>query len=104
VQLTQCYSLIPCLFFSYGVILPVLSWFCLLLFSVCRIPWRIFCSGGLVVICSFTLCLSMEDKVLESQSSGYLLLYPSCHLHFLSFEKSEKRRMEQFLPGESVGR
>jgi hypothetical protein len=42
----------------------------------------------------------MEDKVLESQSSGYLLLYPSCHLHFLSFEKSEKRRMEQFLPGE----
>jgi hypothetical protein len=30
------------------LILPVLLWFCLISFSVCRIPWRIFYSGGLV--------------------------------------------------------
>jgi hypothetical protein len=57
VQLNQCCSPIPCLFFCYGLILPVLSWFCLLLFSVCRISWRIFCSGGLVVIYCFRFCL-----------------------------------------------
>jgi hypothetical protein len=39
-----------CLFFSYSLILPVLLWFCLLSSSVWRIPCRIFCSGGLVVI------------------------------------------------------
>jgi hypothetical protein len=36
------FSLIPCLFFSCGLVLPVLSWFCLLSFSMCRLPWRIF--------------------------------------------------------------
>jgi hypothetical protein len=55
-QPNQCYSLITCLFFFYGLILPIFSWFCLLS-SVCRIPCRIFCSGGVVVIYCFSFCL-----------------------------------------------
>jgi hypothetical protein len=39
------------------LVLPVFSWFCLLSFSVCKIPWRIFYSGGLVVIYYFSFCL-----------------------------------------------
>jgi hypothetical protein len=57
VQLNQCYSLIICLFFSCGLMLPVLLWFCLLSSSVCRIPCRIFCSDGLVVIYCFSFYL-----------------------------------------------
>jgi hypothetical protein len=57
VQLNQCCSLITCLFFSCGFILPVFTWFCLLSPSVCRIPCRVFCSGGLVVIYCFNFCL-----------------------------------------------
>jgi hypothetical protein len=34
VQLNQCYSLIPFLFYSCGLVLPALSWFCLLSLSV----------------------------------------------------------------------
>jgi hypothetical protein len=48
------------------LVLPVLSWFCLLSFSVCRIPWRIFCSGGLVVIYCFSLCLSWKTFIAPS--------------------------------------
>jgi hypothetical protein len=55
VQPNKCYCLITCLFCSCGLIFPVLSLFCLLSSSVCRIPCRIFCSGGLVVIYDRTI-------------------------------------------------
>jgi hypothetical protein len=44
-------------FFSCCLILSVFSWFCLLSSSVCRISYRIFCSGGLVVMYCFSFCL-----------------------------------------------
>jgi hypothetical protein len=56
VQSNQCCSLIACLV-SYCLMLPILSWFCVLSSSVCRIPHRIFCSGGLLVIYCFSFCL-----------------------------------------------
>jgi hypothetical protein len=39
------------------LIFPIFLWFCLLSSSVYRIPWRIFCSGGLVVIYCFSFYL-----------------------------------------------
>jgi hypothetical protein len=65
VQLDQCYSLIPCLFISSGLVVPVVSRFCLFSYSVCRIPWRNFCSGGLVVIYYFSFSLSWKILLLH---------------------------------------
>jgi hypothetical protein len=44
------HSLIACLFFSCGFMLPVLSWFYLLWFSMYRILCRILSSGDFVVM------------------------------------------------------
>jgi hypothetical protein len=77
VQLNKCYSLILCLFFSCGLMLPVFSWFCLLSFSVCRIPCRIFCSGGLVVICCSIFSLLWKTFIappILNSFSGYSIL------------------------------
>jgi hypothetical protein len=64
--------------------LPVLSWFCLLS-SVCRIPCRIFCSGGLVVTYCFSFCISWKTfippSILNDTFAGYSIL----GLKFLSF-------------------
>jgi hypothetical protein len=43
----MCYSLITYLVFSWVLIIPIPSWLCLFSSSGCRIPFRIFCSGGL---------------------------------------------------------
>jgi hypothetical protein len=59
-------TLLSCLFFFCGLVLPVLSWFCLLSFSVCRIPWIIFCSDGFVVIYCFNFCLSWKTFIAPS--------------------------------------
>jgi hypothetical protein len=70
--LNQCYSLIPCLFFSFGLILPVLLWFCLLSFFVCKIPWRMFCSGGLVlyIVLVFLVIEDFYFSILNDNFAG----------------------------------
>jgi hypothetical protein len=77
-QLIQCYSLSACLFFSWGLILPILSWLCLFSSSMCRIPFRIFCSGGLVVIYCFSFCLSWKTfippSILNDSFAGQSIL------------------------------
>jgi hypothetical protein len=78
VQLNQCYSLITCLFFYCSLKLLILSWFCLLSSSVCRIPCRIFCSGGLVVIYCFSFYLSWKTfippSILDDNFAGQGIL------------------------------
>jgi hypothetical protein len=56
------------LFFSFPVVwyFPSSHGFVLLSFSVCRIPCRIFCSGGLVVIYYFSFCLSWKTFIAPS--------------------------------------
>jgi hypothetical protein len=79
VQMNQCYSLTPYLFISCGLVLPVLSWFSLLSFTVCRIPWRIFSSGDLVVIYCFSFCLLWKSfvapSILNDNFTGYTILW-----------------------------
>jgi hypothetical protein len=43
---------------------------CLLSFSVCRIPCRIFCSGGFVVIYCFSFCLLYKTFIVPSILNG----------------------------------
>jgi hypothetical protein len=96
VQPIHCYSLSSYLFFSWYLILPVLPWLCLFLSSVCRIPFRIFFSGDLLLIYCFSFCLLWKTFIPPSilndcfpraesvffQCSKYLTPYPSCFWGF----------------------
>jgi hypothetical protein len=79
-------------------------WLCLFSPSVCRIPFRILCSGGLLVIHCLSFCLSLKTfiipSVLNDSFAGYSILgvklfsfsAQNTSLHaFLTFKVSVER-------------
>jgi hypothetical protein len=67
------------------LILPVFSWFYLLSFSVYRIPWRIFCSGVLVVIYCFSFCWLWKTFIAPSILNDSFVGYSIIRLKVFSF-------------------
>jgi hypothetical protein len=69
--------LITCLF-SWDLIFPIFLWLYLFSSYVCRIPFRIFCSGGLVIIYCFSFSLSWKNfippSILNDSFTGYSIL------------------------------
>jgi hypothetical protein len=57
----------------------------LLSFSVFRIPWRILCSGGLVVIYCFSFCLSWKTFFSPSILNDSFARYSILGLKLFSF-------------------